>query len=137
MMVRQINKDVLSLGRKSVKADAGDAPVIRDLKDTLAAYSQECVGMAANMIGVHKNIIIVNVGLTNMIMINPVIVKKAKPFDAQEGCMSLDGVRDVKRWREIEVTFEDESFKKQRRWFEGFTAQIIQHEIDHCQGVII
>ncbi len=136
-MVRQINKDVLSLGRKSVKADAGDAPVIRDLKDTLAAYSQECVGMAANMIGVHKNIIIVNVGLTNMIMINPVIVKKAKPFDAQEGCMSLDGVRDVKRWREIEVTFEDESFKKQRRCFEGFTAQIIQHEIDHCQGVII
>ncbi len=136
-MVREINRDILSLGRPSEKASPLDSGVIRDLKDTLAAHSSECVGMAANMIGVNKSIIIVNVGIANIVMVNPVIVRKAKPFDAQEGCLSLDGVRPVKRWREIEVEFLDETFRKQRRRFEGFTAQIIQHETDHCKGVII
>ena len=136
-MVREINRDVFSLARPSEKATPLDAGVIRDLKDTLAAHSAGCVGMAANMIGVHKRIIIINVGIANMVLVNPVIVKKAKPFTTEEGCLSLEGVRSTKRWRRIEVEFEDEAFKKQRRTFEGFTAQIIQHEIDHCEGVII
>ena len=136
-MIRSINRDVLSLGLPSEKACPEDVGVIADLKDTLAAHSQECVGMAANMIGVRKRIIIVHVGISDMIMVNPEIVGKSKPFDTEEGCLSLDGVRKVKRYRDIVVEFEDESFKKQRRKFTGFTAQIIQHEIDHCCGIII
>ena len=136
-MIRPINRDVLSLGIRSEKATKLDVNVITDLKDTLAAHSLECVGMAANMIGERKRIIIVSVGISNMIMVNPEIVSKSKPFQTEEGCLSLDGVRKTERFKEIEVEFEDESFKKQRRKFSGFTAQIIQHEIDHCNGVII
>ncbi len=136
-MIRPINRDVLSLGIRSEKATKLDVNVITDLKDTLAAHSLECVGMAANMIGERKCIIIVSVGISNMIMVNPEIVSKSKPFQTEEGCLSLDGVRKAERFKEIEVEFEDESFKKQRRKFSGFTAQIIQHEIDHCNGVII
>lgn len=136
-MIRNINKDVLTLGIKSNKATPEDLPVIVDLKDTLAANADRCVGMAANMIGEHKNIIIVHVGISDMIMVNPVIVKKSKPFETEEGCLSLEGVRNVKRYQEIEVVFEDEKFVKRRRRFSGFTAQIIQHEIDHCSGIII
>lgn len=136
-MIRNINRDILSLGIKPDKATPDDLPVIADLKDTLAANADRCVGMAANMIGVHKNIIIVHIGISDMIMVNPVIVKKAKPYETEEGCLSLDGVRAVKRFQEIEVTFEDEKFVKRRRKFSGFIAQIIQHEIDHCSGIII
>ena len=136
-MIRNINKDVLTLGIKSNKATEDDLPVIVDLKDTLMANADRCVGMAANMIGVHKNIIIVHIGISDMIMVKPVIVKKAKPFETKEGCLSLEGLRDVKRFEEIEVIFEDEKFVKRRRKFSGFTAQIIQHEIDHCNGIII
>ena len=136
-MIRPINRDILSLGIRSEKATKLDVNVITDLKDTLAAHSLECVGMAANMIGERKRIIIVSVGISNMIMVNPEIVSKSKPFQTEEGCLSLDGVRKTERFKEIEVEFEDESFKKQRRKFSGFTAQIIQHEIDHCNGVII
>ncbi len=136
-MIRNINRDILSLGIKSDKATPDDLPVIADLKDTLAANADRCVGMAANMIGVHKNIIIVHIGISDMIMVNPVIVKKAKPYETEEGCLSLDGVRAVKRFQEIEVTFEDEKFVKRRRKFSGLIAQIIQHEIDHCSGIII
>lgn len=136
-MIQPINKDLFILGRRSEKASAMDADVIKDLKDTLAAHADSCVGMAANMIGVNKCIIIVNIGISNMIMANPKIVKQSKPFETQEGCLSLEGVRTVKRFREIEVEFEDESFVRRRRKFSGFTAQIIQHEIDHCSGIII
>ena len=136
-MIRNINRDILSLGIKPDKATPDDLPVIADLKDTLAANADRCVGMAANMIGVHKNIIIVHIGISDMIMVNPVIVKKAKPYETEEGCLSLDGVRAVKRFQEIEVTFEDEKFVKRRRKFSGLIAQIIQHEIDHCSGIII
>ena len=136
-MVRNINKNVLLLGRKSEPASKLDSAVITDLKDTLKAHSGECVGMAANMIGEFKRIIIVSIGEIDMIMINPVICSKKLPFDTQEGCLSLEGVRTVKRFREINVEYLDEGFIKRKRKFSGFTAQIIQHEIDHCDGIII
>lgn len=136
-MIRDINRDILFLGQKSEKATPLDVQVIADLKDTLAAHAEGCVGMAANMIGYKKRIIIVSLGISSMIMVNPVIVRRSKPFSTQEGCLSLDGVRETTRYKDIEVEFEDESFKKQRRRFSGFTAQIIQHEIDHCDGKII
>ena len=136
-MIHPINKDIAFLSQRSEKATPLDASIIRDLKDTLAAHSEECVGMAANMIGFRKNIIIISLGIAQMILVNPVIVKKSKPFETKEGCLSLESVRPTKRYKEIEVEFEDESFVRQRRAFSGFTAQIIQHEIDHCNGIII
>ncbi|MBQ1389616.1 MAG: peptide deformylase [Clostridia bacterium] len=136
-MIRPINKDIFSLGRKSVPADKNDINVIADLKDTLAAHREECVGMAANMIGVNKNIIIVDIGYINMIMINPKIIRAIKPYTHEEGCLSLDGKRSVKRFKEIDVSYEDEKFNKCQSHFSGIVACIIQHEIDHCNGVII
>ncbi len=136
-MIKPIVKDVLFLGKKSEKATKADMNIIRDLQDTLAANSETCVGMAANMIGFRKRIIIVNIGFINMVMVNPMIVKKAYPFETEEGCLSLDGTRPTKRYKEIEVEFEDINFKKQRKKFTDWTAQIIQHEIDHCDGIII
>lgn len=93
--------------------------------------------MAANMIGYHKCIIIIDTGLMNMVMINPKIIKKSEPYEIEEGCLSLLGVRSTKRYKNIEVEYDDTLFKKTRRTFSGFTAQIIQHEIDHCNGIII
>ena len=136
-MVQPINRNILTLGIRSEKATPLDASVIKDLKDTLAAHSGECVGMAANMIGQRKNIIIVSLGISPLIMVNPVITKKSGAFETEEGCLSLDGVRKTTRYKRIEVEYEDESFKKQKKSFAGFTAQIIQHETDHCNGVII
>ena len=130
-MVRDICRDVLLLGQKSVPATKEDLPLAQDLLDTLAANAQACVGMAANMIGVNKRIIVVNIGLANMIMINPVITKKSGTFETEEGCLSLDSVRKTKRFKNIEVEFQNMSFKKQKQKFSGWTAQIIQHECDH------
>lgn len=136
-MIRPIVKDMMFLSQKSEKASKSDINVIKDLQDTLAANSKSCVGMAANMIGYKKRIIIVNIGMLNMIMLNPTITKKAFPFETEEGCLSLSGTRSTTRYKEIEVEFEDINFKKQRRIFKDWTAQIIQHEIDHCDGIII
>lgn len=136
-MVQPINRNVLTLGMKCERATPLDAGIAADLRDTLAAHTHECVGMAANMIGQRKCIIVVSLGVSSMIMMNPVIVKKSGAFETEEGCLSLDGTRKVTRYKNIEVEFEDECFKKQRRRFSGFTAQIIQHETDHCSGVII
>ena len=136
-MIRPIVKDMMFLSQKSEKASKSDINVIKDLQDTLAANSKSCVGMAANMIGYKKRIIIVNIGMLNMIMLNPTITKKAFPFETEEGCLSLSGTRSTTRYKEIEVEFEDINFKKQRRIFKNWTAQIIQHEIDHCDGIII
>ena len=136
-MIKPIVKDMLFLGQKSERATKSDVNIIKDLQDTLAANSETCVGMAANMIGYKKRIIIVNVGFVNMIMVNPRIVKKAFPFETEEGCLSLEGIRKTTRYKEIEVEFEDINFKKQRKKFTDWTAQIIQHEIDHCEGIII
>lgn len=136
-MIKPIVRDILFLSRKSERATKADAQIIKDLQDTLKANRNSCVGMAANMIGCSKSIIIVNVGLIDMVMVNPRITKKYLPFDTEEGCLSLDGVRPTKRYKKIEVEFEDVNFIKQRKYFEGWTAQIIQHEIDHCNGIII
>ena len=136
-MVRDICRDVLFLEQKSEPAEKEDLPVAQDLLDTLAANSDRCVGMAANMIGVSKRIIVVNIGFANMIMINPVITKKSGLYEAEEGCLSLDGVRKTKRYKNIEVEFQNMNFRKQRQKFSGWTAQIIQHECDHLEGIII
>ncbi len=138
-MVRNITRDVLFLKRKSVPAKncKEDLATANDLLETLAANRERCVGMAANMIGENKNIIAVTVGFFNIVMFNPKIVSKSGEYETEEGCLSLDGVRKTKRYEEIEVEYLDISFKKQRKKYSGFTAQIIQHEIDHLSGIII
>lgn len=136
-MVQKVIKDPMFLAQKSVDATREDAQVIVDLLDTLRAHLDHCVGMAANMIGVKKRIIVVTAGPFQVPMINPVIVKKSGAYQTEEGCLSLDGVRPCKRYQEIEVEYLDQNFKKQRGKYSGWTAQIIQHEIDHCNGVVI
>lgn len=136
-MVHPINRDVLSLARKSAPATRADAAVGDDLLDTLKANAAGCVGMAANMIGVHKRIIAVNTGCFYLVMYNPSITQKQDPYEAEEGCLSLPGVRRAKRWQSIEVKWQDRDFGWHRQRFFGFAAQIIQHEVDHCDGILI
>ena len=136
-MERQIVKDVLFLGRKSTLADKNDTDIITDLKDTLAANADRCVGMAANMIGKSKRIIIFDEGEGQTVMINPVITKRSGKYETEEGCLSLIGVRKTVRYKAIEVRYLDEGFKPKKGSFSGFTAQIIQHECDHLEGKII
>ena len=136
-MVKPIMKDVFFLQQKSEPATKADEQVVQDLLDTLKANEAGCVGMAANMIGVKKRIIVVNVGFMNIPMINPMIVKKSGAYETEEGCLSLVGVRKTTRYREIEVEFWDVSWKKQRQKYSGWIAQIIQHECDHLDGIII
>ena len=136
-MIKPIVKDVFFLGQKSAEATKEDLPVGQDLQDTLNANRERCVGMAANMIGVKKRIIIVNIGFMNVVMYNPVILKKDTPYETEEGCLSLEGVRKTTRYQNIEVEYQDVSWKKQRQKFSGWTAQIIQHEVDHLSGIII
>lgn len=121
----------------SSDATPADAPVGQNLRDTLAAHSHECVGMAANMIGVHKRIIIVQDEDQARVMYNPEIQQAHKPYDAKEGCLSLTGVRETSRYQRITVKYLDETFQPRVKTFTGFTAQIIQHEIDHCNGILI
>jgi peptide deformylase len=130
-------RDVFFLGQKSEPATKEDMQVGRDLQDTLIANQERCVGMAANMIGVRKNIIIVNMGITNVVMFNPVLVKKDTPYETEEGCLSLEGVRKTTRYQNIEVEYYDFAWKKQRLKLTGWTAQICQHELDHLAGRII
>ena len=136
-MVKPIMKDVSFLQQKSEPATKADEQVVQDLLDTLKANEAGCVGMAANMIGVKKRIIVVNVGFMNIPMINPMIVKKSGAYETEEGCLSLVGVRKTTRYREIEVEFWDASWKKQRQKYSGWIAQIIQHECEHLDGIII
>lgn len=136
-MIKPIVRDETFLKQRSETATKADAAVIVDLMDTLKANTEHCVGMAANMIGVKKRIIVFSVGFGIVPMANPVITKKAKPYETQEGCLSLTGVRKTKRYETIEVEFEDQNFDKQKENFQGLAAQIIQHEIDHLEGVII
>jgi len=136
-MVKEIIKDIL-IFRKAQFATKDDLQVAIDLTDTLRANREICVGMAANMIGVNKRIIAVSVGPFIMTMINPVIVSKStETYEAEEGCLSLPGVRTTTRHQEIEVEYLDMNFKKNRQKFSGFPAQIMQHEIDHCDGIVI
>lgn len=136
-MVKQIVRDIFFLGQPSEPATQADLSVGRDLLDTLQANREACVGMAANMIGVKKNIIIVNMGLIDVVMFNPVIISRRGRYETEEGCLSLEGVRKTTRYQEIEVEYYDFSWKKQRQKLSGWTAQIAQHEIDHLSGKII
>ncbi|MBE5973074.1 MAG: peptide deformylase [Paenibacillaceae bacterium] len=136
-MIRPVMKDVVFLNQKSEPATEADKQVVQDLLDTLKANEEGCVGMAANMIGIRKRIIAVSIGFANIAMINPVIVKKSGMYETEEGCLSLIGVRNTTRYKDIEVEFQDINLKKQYQKFSGWIAQIIQHEIDHCDGIVI
>lgn len=136
-MVKPIVKDVFFLAQKSEPATKKDLCIGQDLEDTLAANRDHCVGMAANMIGIKKNIIIVNMGVIDVVMFNPVMIKKDTPYETEEGCLSLEGVRPTVRFQNIEVEYYDKNWKKQRQKLSGWTAQICQHEIDHLEGKII
>ena len=137
-MVKELIHDPLFLGRKSVPADKGDLQTAQDLLDTLAAYKDTCVGMAANMIGVCKRIIAFDNGGTYMLMLNPEIVKAAGAYETEEGCLSLlGGPRKIKRYEKIQVRYQTRDFQTRLKTYTGWTAQIIQHEIDHCNGILI
>ena len=136
-MIKPIVKDIMFLSQKSEKATEADRQVVTDLMDTLRAHTNECVGMAANMIGVKKRIIVFSVDIIQVAMINPVIIRKSKPYTTKEGCLSLNGVRETMRYDEIEVSFLDINFKPQQQKYSRWIAQIIQHEIDHCNGILI
>ena len=136
-MIREIIRDETFLAQKAEQATREDLPVAQDLLDTLAANKESCVGMAANMIGVNKRIIAFDNGGTYMVMFNPEIIKRSDPYQAEEGCLSLDGTRPAKRWRSIKVRYQNEKFQERLKTFTGWTAQIIQHEVDHCEGIII
>ncbi len=136
-MIQPIMRDMLFLSQPSWQATPADKQVITDLVDTLNAHLDGCVGMAANMIGVHKRIIVVRIGPVSMPMVNPVIASQSGEYEVEEGCLSLAGVRKCKRWQEIEVSFQDASFLPRRQKYSGWIAQIIQHEMDHCNGVLI
>lgn len=136
-MIKPIVKDIFFLSQKSEAATKQDLSVGQDLMDTLRANRDHCVGMAANMIGVKKRIIIVNMGILNVVMYNPVIVKKEMPYETEEGCLSLTGVRKTTRYQNVEVEYFDSSWKKHRQKYSGWIAQIIQHECDHLEGRII
>ena len=136
-MIKPIMKDPIFLAQKSASATQEDLPTAHDLLDTLTAHRDGCVGMAANMIGVAKRIIVFDSGGTYMTMFNPEIVKCSDPYEAEEGCLSLDGTRKTKRYRKIKVRYENAEFQTRLKTFIGWTAQIIQHEIDHCNGILI
>ena len=136
-MIKPVVHDPFFLGLKSELATKEDLQVAQDLLDTLIANRAACVGMAANMIGVRKRIIVVNMGFIDMVMVNPVILAKDGPYQTEEGCLSLPGTRPATRYENIEVTYQDQHFNQYTRRFSGWTAQIIQHEIDHCDGIII
>ncbi len=136
-MIKPIVKDILFLGQKSEEANKNDIVVIDDLIDTLRANLEHCVGLAGNMIGVKKRILVFTVGNIIVPMINPVILKKEKLYETEESCLSLTGFRKTKRYEMIVVEYLDRNFKKKKQVFTGFTAQIIQHEMDHFEGIII
>ena len=130
-------RDEAFLSQKAEPATLEDLPVAQDLLDTLTAHKDGCVGMAANMIGVCKRIIVFDNDGTYMVMLNPEVIKKSGPYEAEEGCLSLTGTRKAKRWQSIKVQYQNEQFQTRFKTFTGWTAQIIQHEIDHCEGVLI
>lgn len=137
-MVKELIHDPIFLGRKSVDATKEDLSVAQDLLDTLAFHKETCVGMAANMIGVYKRIIAFADGDGYSLMLNPVIIKASGEYETEEGCLSLlGGPRKTKRYKKIKVQYQTKEFQTRLKTFEGWTAQIIQHEIDHCNGILI
>ena len=136
-MIRNIVRDAFFLSQKSETVTQGDLALGQDLRDTLAANRVRCVGMAGNMIGVKKRAIIVSLGFADVVMYNPVIVRREGPYEAEEGCLCLDGARKATRYQTIRVQFRDEKWQKREQSYSGWTAQIIQHELDHLEGVVI
>ena len=136
-MVREICKDEAFLALKAEPATTNDLGVAQDLLDTLVAHKDGCVGMAANMIGVNKRIIVFDSEGKYMVMFNPVIVRRSGVYEAEEGCLSLTGTRKAKRFQTVKVQWQNEKFQTRIKTFTGWTAEIIQHEIDHCEGVLI
>ena len=136
-MIREIMRDETFLAQKAELATPDDLPVAQDLLDTLAANKERCVGMAANMIGVNKRIIVFDNEGTYMVMFNPEIVKHFGSYQTEEGCLSLEGTRPARRWQSVKVRYQNKKFQERFKTFTGWTAQIIQHEVDHCEGIII
>ena len=136
-MVQPIMKDPIFLAQISKPATPEDLPIAQDLLDTLTAHKEGCVGMAANMIGVLKRIIVFDNEGSYMVMFNPEIIKQAEPYATEEGCLSLPGTRPTKRYRSIKVRYQNEQFQTRLKTFTDWPAQIIQHEIDHCNGILI
>jgi len=136
-MIKTVVHDQARLAQKSRPATKANAATVTDLLDTLKANSENCVGMAANMIGINLRIIVVDMGVIPVAMVNPVITKKSGAYATQEGCLSLPGERPTTRYQSIDVDFLNQNFQKQHQTFTGFVAQIIQHEVDHCNGIII
>ncbi len=136
-MIREICRDEAFLSQAAEAATQDDVQTASDLLETLEHHKSGCVGMAANMIGVNKRIIAFDNGGSYMVMFNPEIIKKSEPYTAEEGCLSLSGTRRTTRWRSIKVRWQNERFQERIKTFTGWTAQIIQHEIDHCNGIII
>ena len=136
-MERPIVKDPIFLAQKSLPAGKEDLPAAQDLMDTLAAHRSGCVGMAGNMIGVLRRIIVFTDGGTDTVMLNPEIVRASGLYEAEEGCLSLTGTRKTKRYRSIKVKYQTMELQTRFKTYEGWTAQIIQHEIDHCNGILI
>lgn len=136
-MIRQLNRDILFLRKRSNKAQRLDQSIAADLLDTLKAHKQSCVGMAANMIGEAKAIIAIDLGFSYLLMYNPRIIAKQSAYECFEGCLCLDGQRKTTRYQKIRVSYQDKDFKPVEADFTGFVAQIIQHEIDHLEGIVI
>ena len=136
-MVKEICKDVFFLGQKSDDANKNDLQTAIDLNDTLKANKEFCVGMAANMIGVNRAAIIVNMGFNNIVMFNPKLLSCSGEYETEEGCLSLSGVRKTKRYRDIEIEYIDMNWQKKKIRLSGFYAQIAQHELDHLNGILI
>ena len=136
-MIREICRDETFLAQKAAPATADDLATAQDLLDTLTAHKDGCVGMAANMIGVCKRIIAFDNEGTYMVMFNPVIIRQSGPYETQEGCLSLTGVRKTKRFQTVKVQWQNEKFQTRLKTFTGWTAEIIQHELDHCEGILI
>lgn len=136
-MIRPIVRDPFFLALRSEAACVEDLPVAEDLSDTLLEHWDSCAGMAANMIGVRKRIIAFNHDGQCVVMLNPEIIHCDGPYEAREGCLSLDGVRSATRYQRIKVRFQNTQLQTRLKTFTGWTAQIIQHEIDHCNGVLI
>ncbi len=136
-MVREIMRDTAFLSLRAEPATPADLPVADDLLETLEAHKDGCVGMAANMIGVKKRMVAFVGDGEYMVMFNPEVIKKSGPYEAEEGCLSLDGPRKTKRWKSVKVRYQNRYFQIRLKTFTGFTAEIIQHEIDHCDGIMI
>lgn len=137
-MIKPIVTDMFFLSQKSEPMTKDDKDIIKDLLDTIKANAERCVGMAGNMIGINKTVLVALIGKEYVIMINPKITDKSKlTYETEEGCLSLEGVRPVKRYKAITVEYLDKNFKKKKQTFKDFEAQIIQHEIDHFEGIIV